>query len=558
MEVWKGDLIISSNHSVTDIHFSTPETSKPSGSLLPPGSQLRFLAFVDPSRIPLAVIHGPVIDVWTQNESTEDWFSKTFFDSAGTDEDAEWWHTAGPESPLGVLAAVINPIDVSLSLKQPRITEVLFVASSNASPLSCPPTPPRSSQGARDAGDGTTSFRLHALTLSSDLLYKRLEQIPIATPRSPSAIDDGPTDNATAISATYLPDSFSSVENNQKANAKLSTSATSTSLKRKSINDTFTEADALRKRMRSTPGESVQAASATGPSMPSLRELTSHALESRSASYPSTRPFTSSHGGTVPMQTRPLSRSSSVNRPTTSLSKSSVASTTQAEPSKRSGLARVQSVPAALESSKSSSLLNADIETKNKDLVSRLVMAGMRLYGLSQSKSKKSQQQQLQQLQQKPPQPSPGNPNHTIASSSLPAATTTLQPQDPQQSRKDEEYKLIYHTTYKGALFALRAHLSSQPLQHPHTTELVRQVVDKLLAIYCHDPLASAAIDDDGGGGQERSARKAFVTPREEDGSPFAGATVLDPKGKGAGAAGEGDLDVFTPSLRKRGQAPVG
>jgi hypothetical protein len=69
---------------------------------------------------------------------------------------------------------------------------------------------------------------------------------------------------------------------------------------------------------------------------------------------------------------------------------------------------------------------------------------------------------------------------------------------------KDDEYKLIYHQTYKGAALALVSHTSPRlstwliNLQRKHMSEKplhaqpdrMRDIVEKLLALFLSDPLA--------------------------------------------------------------------
>ncbi|KAK4550813.1 hypothetical protein LTR36_000393 [Oleoguttula mirabilis] len=254
--------------------------------------------------------------------------------------------------------------------------------------------------------------------------------------------------------------------------------------KRKTVNETFDEAAERRKKARRKGGEGVSAAAAskTDGVLPGLKHR-------RSASGAGTH--------NVPLQTRPLSRSPSVasSRPTTARAPS--------EAPKRSSLSRVQSIPCIPE--------DDSIETKNKDIISRIVMAGMRLYGVSQTKARKSRA------------------SSTVAS---PAIEVTFEQREAERL-KDEEYKLTYHQVFKGTCFAFRGHMSTAPLQ-PHT-EALRETVDRLLAIFCNDPLEAGLpgfadeFTPDG--------RKAFgtVVEAESKQSPFATLSAL-----GALAVGKG------------------
>lgn len=59
--------------------------------------------------------------------------------------------------------------------------------------------------------------------------------------------------------------------------------------------------------------------------------------------------------------------------------------------------------------------------------------------------------------------------------------------EEARAKEQDEEYKLIYHQTYKATVFAFRRDIESRDLGKE--IEGVRDTVDKLLAIFCSDPL---------------------------------------------------------------------
>jgi hypothetical protein len=97
-------------------------------------------------------------------------------------------------------------------------------------------------------------------------------------------------------------------------------------------------------------------------------------------------------------------------------------------------------------------------------------MAGLRLYGLQQSRRKHGHARRTSEVQ---------------LQSQSNVESAVLQQED---AAKDEEYKLIYHQTYKGAVFAFRKVIATEPLFSNPT--LVQDTVDRLLAIFCIDPMA--------------------------------------------------------------------
>jgi hypothetical protein len=105
-------------------------------------------------------------------------------------------------------------------------------------------------------------------------------------------------------------------------------------------------------------------------------------------------------------------------------------------------------------------------ETRNKEALSRVVMAAMRMHGLQQRKKTRSRMGSM----------APGVETEQLSAEAA-----------AEEAAKDEDYKLIYHQTYKGAALALRKHIATKPL-HSQPDQL-RDVVEKLLAIFCTDPL---------------------------------------------------------------------
>ena len=86
---------------------------------------------------------------------------------------------------------------------------------------------------------------------------------------------------------------------------------------------------------------------------------------------------------------------------------------------------------------------------------------------------------------------------------------------DEQRKKADEEFKLIYHQTYKGTCFAFRSHMGTQTLQP--FAEQVREMVEKLLGIFCADPLAEG-LGAEGGDEVTPGGRKAFGSAVREGG----------------------------------------
>ena len=134
--------------------------------------------------------------------------------------------------------------------------------------------------------------------------------------------------------------------------------------------------------------------------------------------------------------------------------------------SKRSSLHRVESTVSIQESSPALGDEN-NFEERNKSALSRIVMTGMRIYGLQQRKKSSNANLESEMWNDSP------------------MLNSTYPPED------EYEYKLVYHQTLKAALFTFRAHLAREIINQG----TLRDVVDRFLAIFCNDPILDRVID---------------------------------------------------------------
>ncbi|KXT14425.1 hypothetical protein AC579_8351 [Pseudocercospora musae] len=429
--IWSGNLAVRDGKSIQAISIASDQPC----SHLPANATLRFLSILDTSRIPLFLALGSPLEVATSNDDSEKWLSSILLNEQVDASGASfpWWQSACAESPLSILLAV-DPAPATRA----SATELLLFASRD------------STSGLHDdaTSQSSSALRVYAQPLCSDLLH-RGPAAELTPPASPQPDDQ-------QIGAVFLP-LVKDVATHEGDIVNLPPVR-----KRKSVNETFDEAAERCRKARRKGGEGLAAASASrNPADAALRHRRS-----------------TSNSQSLPLQTRPLSRASSV---------SSSRVTDLREPSlpalsKRSSLGRVQSVSLA----EGATIVEEEhaIEQKNKEFVSKIVMAGMRLYGLVQSKTRKSRA------------------NSAAAS---PAVDVSFEELDAER-QKDEEYKLVYHQVYKGTCFALRQYIATKSLVGH--TEALRETVDKLLTIFCNDPLL---IEGEGDGDElTPGGRKAF------------------------------------------------
>ncbi|KAI9745772.1 MAG: hypothetical protein M1835_002560, partial [Candelina submexicana] len=447
-----------------DIHLSLP-TNVPQTFSLHSNATLTYLALVDPTLIPLYLAAGPCLDVWTDNDETVQWFAdqllsentelpKSDRPAHESSQDAKekgveiqpWWESRQAQSDVGVLVRVdekgapsgLHTIEGNSG---PRITEILLYASVLPANKTADgiPTPPSSSAHSSSSAPSTKpELRVHALPLSSDLLYhpSLTTNANAATPLTPSHTD---TESLTEGEARFLPPLF------PKPNPPESQPR-----KRARVSTLFDDATERRKKARRKGGEGVAKAMAgvegdsLGVGVVETRKR-KHDKVIGGQDFENQQPpvvveAENERAGSVPSvrdqnATRPASRRAAFSSAVAeeNLGPGNEAKTTEA---------------------------------RNKDTLSRIIMAGMRIYGLQQRKK----------------------PINTA----------------PDTAGEADEYKLVYHQTFKGACFAFRTHITKTPLNQ----EAMRDVVDRLLALYCNDPL--------------RSSSGAIFGEEKDDKSPFA------------------------------------
>lgn len=427
---------------------------------------LSVLAVIDPSRIPLHLILNGHLIVESDDLQTRTWLASALESSADALEDTQTSAaTPPPEPALQTSNAILLKVDYGTSNARhtedaPRVTELVIVGSryglgfgtleesmteiKSASSICLPDF--------EDDGSPYGSMTLHALCLSSDLLYKDLDVKDLEVQNATSKIITQPASGA--IPAT-----------------------TSTLSKRDRLSQLFDEATDRRKRPRLS---SHSAASAT----PDMRErsmsrgsstFTSPALPQDGFSIddlnlqPSastikapvvperrvsgSRALSPAVGGS---DTRPQSRKGGLERTSTLLSQSFTADT----------------------------MLEQQIATRNKEVISRAVLAGMKTYGLTSYKGSSRSRKSITGGESQ--SATAGEIEDVIMETGEESqnAGTIAGGADDGNEEKDQEYKNVYHQTNKGVVFAYRNSIGSTMLRQ----DAVREVVDKLLAVFCVEP----------------------------------------------------------------------
>jgi len=429
--------IVSANAS-SDVNFwsTIPSNQVP----LAANARLRFLAVVDVAKIPLYLVAGPSLEVSTDNDETSNWLNGILLaeDPYRTDEGEQvvsWWERPEKQSDCGVLLKVDGEFDRKKNGR--HATEILLVAAAKTRDATLP-TPPASSspapvdQPVPETGDRIdVTLELYALPLCSAIIEQAKQASGLCSPP--------PEDDTSQIKARFLPDLASMEEQIAK---------------RRKMSSLFEDATKKKRQTRARGKDVVPQATASLNRSNSLRGIPSGlSVDGKDASI--------DHGLTH-------SRKGSLSRAATVGSFGSLDSQRPTSRSgalangKRSSLHRVESALSPCEGSLASES-DAGFTGQNKTALTKVVMAGMRLHGLQQ---KKKPSRGLTK--------SPGTASMTGVETALDG---------------DDEYKLVYHQTFKAAMFTFRAFFSTKILGQ----ETMRDVVDRLLAIFCTDPTILAS-----------------------------------------------------------------
>ena len=426
----------------TDVRISAPNSlSKP--NQLPQDAKLHFLSLVEVARIPLYLAVGPSCDVSTGDEATTRWLSEALLqyercDIHGNASRGPWWLHVGSQSENGILLGVETQNEEKCRM-QNVATEVLVYAAVTQNNTALP-TPPRSSSPAPPDEDAANTFskaeplvKVYALPLCSNIIGRAEVFIGSCPPI--------PTDSPSAGQACFLPHMNDSAPVSQPPPQK-----------RPSISMLFNDATKKRKKTRGRGGESISQAMA-GIDRPASQ----HGLpENQEIPQPQQSDLRRKSVSRAPSMTPAASSASS--RPT---SRSGALAN-----GKRSSLHRVESAITPHDSPVPSGA-DGSCAQENKAALTKVIMAGMRLHGLQQKK--------------KPLNKSQGH-------SQVLLNTET----DLVVNEAEDEYKLVYHQTFKSATFIFRKHLNA----HVVSQETMRDVVDRLLTMFCTDPMTVDGAPD--------------------------------------------------------------
>ena len=426
-----------------DVQIWASNSSTPNP--LTQNAKLHFLSLVEVAQIPLYLAAGPPCDVFTRDEATARWLTEALLACEESDFDADvsrrpWWSHVGGQSENGILLKVKTENEEEHGIRN-SITEMLLYAGDTRSHTALP-TPPTSSSPAPPDEDITDAMdqdektvKVYALPLCSTIL-SRMRLSMQTCPKSS-------TEFQSAGQACFLPNMHDTARVAQPGPQK-----------RHSISTLFEDATKKRRKLKGRGGESISQAMAGIDRPPSQHGLPEKQEAPQLQQNDLRRKSLSRTSSITPVPGLEYSRPASRSGPLTH--------------GKRSTLHRVESVVSPRDSP---GLLDLDGShaQQNKAALTKVIMAAMRLHGLQQKKKPASKSQ-------------------------LPGQATLHTETSAAAIQAEDEYKLVYHQTFKAATFTFRKHLNAKIIPQ----EAMRDAVDQLLMMFCTDPMNVHPINDCG------------------------------------------------------------
>ena len=431
-------------------------------------SALTLQCFVKTSLVPLYARNGPNLELHTTNIETSEWLKDKFVGNIWLDEE-EIDDLQPFQCPIGLLINVDGRSRRSASGVTTSDLLVYGVLSTSTSSFERPPTPPvSSSSGHNDiTGSAKRELRLYAAPLAASLIA-RAQSLP-TPPRSPT---DG---NGGLQYAEFLPD------------------FRSPSPKRERVATLFESAAQHHQRVRQKGGEAVSQMMAHSLSQTS-QQLQGLKVKRETEEPPpnldrigSQRSKSLSCGTLRMAQSRPSSaraRAYSISRKGTPLLESS----TQ------------RALSPALPSSEGrlGSSTTKDSETiifENKNIITRTILTCMRLYGFNRKAPR------LAPPTEHAPEGTDLDAPHIEKDSRIPG------PDGPHlkvssSGTEEDEFKSMYHATYRASAFALRRYLKEPALSEGDTRELPPSLekekamgyIDEFLRLFCEESRGPSGI----------------------------------------------------------------
>lgn len=419
-------------NEVSDVHLW--DTSEVTKTVIPSNATLRFLSNVRVPSIPLYLPIGPPLEVSTDNADTAAWLSDRLdvegnrVPEALTNGSSERWWS---DASRQLNIGVLLGVEGLHSER--KVTEILLYAEvdrQQEAPLTSKCIPP-STQG-EDASPCDSSV---------PQIVVKVCALPLCSNSLKHAQEA--SESLTASADLTVP---RFLQDGQATNASIQ--------KRQKISDLFDDATQQRRKLKSRGGEGILKAVSNTDSIVSQQGSAHVWSQGNAISRPAdARKQLSKLSDAVlspkAIETTPVSRRGHVH-------------------DKQPTLLHVESTLSPRQVSIPSDSDSA-CTLQNRAALTKMIMAGMRLHGLQQRKKKLS------------------TSGKTISSHHDTPVLGTDSLNDG-----EDEYKLIYHQTFKAAMFTFRAHISERIIGENN----MRDVVDRLLLLFCTEPIRTTDHQD--------------------------------------------------------------
>ncbi|KAK2811749.1 hypothetical protein FQN50_001787 [Emmonsiellopsis sp. PD_5] len=457
MEIWSGSIAgISGLSQGKGISLTSPSPN--SQCDLPKDAKLSIRSFVNPALVPYYARTGPALEVHIRDLESAEWWRSRLLSSILDDCD-ELDESQPLQCPTGLLLAV--EASNSTANGSRNVTDILvYGVLSLPVDSKRPPTPPSSSSPSfpyPEPDHETTSpqreLRTYAVTLCSTLITKAQSlPSPPPSPTPTSLADNEPF-------AEFLPDLHSP------------------SPKRKRMANLFEAATEYHKKVRRKGGEAVaqlmarSSSSSTSQlgnaSFTKIKKEPDTGVDMLKAHKPRTLSISRLTGAiTKQPSPGPLAHIRGSNTARTRTSSMSNSRRSTPVPSiKDPALAQTAGRPVSL-SQQNTTISPSEIIVTNKALLTRTILTCMRLYGYHRTTKPTTNPSKRGVTDPELDSPvilGPMAESQPLSNSRPSTATTLLAQSTSPDTDEDEDFKAMYHATYRAASFALRRYLKGVP-----------------------------------------------------------------------------------------------
>lgn len=464
-------LLLSSSNSdacFTDVRLRHPTHS---GQFdIPKDSVLSLRCFVNPALVPLYARAGPNLEFHTTDVTTSQWLkAKLLRNMWLDDEDLEKFQLL--QCPVGLLINVDNSSQRATSAAKSIVSDLLIygILSSKAS-FERLPTPPESSSP--DFHESTPfvkrELRIYAAPLSDHLIAKT-HALPSPLP----TLNDVHTEDAEFVEFLH--------------------GSNSPNQKRKRVATLFEVAAQHHRRVRQKGGEAVsqlmanalsQSQSSTQPQTLKIKRESEEpdilALERIASQRGRSLSLGPNSNTSTPLESHTRHSRSNSNR---GLAHSASSSSRRATPNPAleasvrreasPGLPFPEETPHLVSSPKDAET----IVSENKHLITRTILTCMRLYGYNRSTFRSVST-------------SKGITAGGINSGQ--EETDGIRAMTPAPGMEEDEFKTMYHATYRASTFALRKYLKETPVAGETLPPVLKKekamtLIDEFLKLFCEE-----------------------------------------------------------------------